>query len=150
MPIGDVCVRDVAIGNKDMTVQDAAQLMRRHHVGNVVVAEEGPSGRKIPVGIVTDRDIVMSVVATALDPAVYTLGDVVTEALVTAHEDDGIFESLQRMRVHGVRRMPVVDQEGGLVGIVSVDDLIQLLSEEMSELAKLILREQAREALNKH
>jgi CBS domain-containing protein len=149
MPIGDVCVRDVAIGSKDMTVQDAAQLMRRLHVGNVVVAEERPSGQKVPVGIVTDRDIVVSVVATALDPAVYTLGDVVTEPLVTAHEDDGFFESLQRMRVHAVRRMPVVDREGGLVGIVSVDDLIQLLSEEMSQLAKLISREQAREALSK-
>jgi CBS domain-containing protein len=149
MPISDVCVRDVAIGSKDMTVQEAAQLMRRHHVGNVVVAEEGPSGRKVPVGIVTDRDIVVSVVATALDPAVYTLGDVVMEALVTAHEDDGIFESLQRMRVHAIRRMPVVDREGGLVGIVAVDDLIQLLSEEMSEITKLISREQARETLSK-
>jgi CBS domain-containing protein len=149
MPIGDVCVRDVAIGSKDMTVQDAAQLMRRLHVGNVVVAEDRPGGRKTPVGIVTDRDIVVSVVATALDPAVYTLGDVVTEALVIAREDDGIFESLQRMRVHAVRRMPVVDREGGLVGIISVDDLIQLLSEEMSQLAKLISREQAREALSK-
>ena len=146
MPIGDVCVRDVAIGSKDMTVQDAAQLMRRLHVGDVVLAEEGPKGRRVPIGIVTDRDIVVSVVATALDPAVYTLGDVVTEKLVTAQEDEGIFEALQRMRIHAVRRMPVVDREGGLVGIISVDDVIHLLSEEMSELAKLISREQLREA----
>ena len=146
MPIGDVCVRDVAIGNKDMTVLDAAQLMRRLHVGNVVLTEESPTGRKVPVGIVTDRDIVVSVVATGLDPSVYTIGDLVTEALVTAHEDEGIFEALHRMRVRAVRRMPVVNREGGLVGIISVDDLIQLLAEEMSDLAKLISREQAREA----
>lgn len=149
MPIGEVCVRDVVIADKDMTVQEAALLMRRHHVGNLVVVEEGAGGRRIPVGIVTDRDIVLSVVARTLNPATFRLRDLGLQKVVTAREDHGIFESVQRMRMNGIRRMPVVDREGGLVGIISVDDLVQLLAEELTELAKLISREQEREAQSK-
>ncbi|HSR08302.1 MAG TPA: CBS domain-containing protein [Bryobacteraceae bacterium] len=149
MPIGDVCVRDVVVATKDATIQQAAMLMRRHHVGDLVVVEERADGRKIPVGIVTDRDIVVSVVAPTLNAAVYTVGDLAIRELVTLKEDQGVFEAIQQMRVSGVRRMPVVDGAGGLVGIISVDDLVQLLSEEMSELAKLISRERVLEIENK-
>ena len=149
MPIGDVCMRDVVVAAKDATVQQAAALMRRHHVGDLVVVEERADGRKIPVGIVTDRDIVVSVVAPTLNAAVYTVGDLAIRELVTVKEDQGVFETIQQMRMTGVRRMPVVDRTGGLVGIISVDDLIQLLSDEMSELAKLISREQVLEIENK-
>lgn len=145
MPIGDICVRDVVITNKNSTIREAAQLMRRNHVGDLVVTEEDTSGRQIPVGIVTDRDVVLSMIALELDPAIYTVGDLVAGELVTVRESEGIFESIQRMRAHGVRRMPVIDGEGVLIGIVSVDDLVQLLSEEMSALAKLISRERVRE-----
>jgi CBS domain-containing protein len=148
MPIGEVCVREVLVANRTTTVQEAARLMRHHHVGNLVVVD-APNGHRIPTGIVTDRDIVLSVVATKLDPAVFTLGDLLTEELVTVREDQGIFECIQKMRTKGVRRMPVIDAEGSLVGIVSVDDLIQLLGEEMSELGKLISREQVKETRSK-
>jgi len=67
--------------------------------------------------------------------------------LVTVREDQGVFECMQQMRINGIRRMPVLDLKGGLVGIISLDDLIQLLAEEMSELAKVIVREQARETV---
>jgi len=149
MPIGDVCVRDVVVATKDVTIQQAAVLMRRHHVGDLVVVQEGANGRQIPVGIVTDRDIVVSVIAPTLNAGVYTIGDLVARELVTVAEDQGVFETIQHMRMTGVRRMPVVGREGGLVGIVSSDDLIQLLSDEMSELAKLIVREQVLEAESK-
>lgn len=145
MPIGHVCMRDVVIAGRDTTVREAAKLMAQHHVGNLVVIEE-TGGRTLPVGIITDRDIVRNVMAEDLDPAVFTLGDLVARELVTAPEDQGVFECIQNMRIHGIRRMPVVDRHGGLVGIISLDDLIQLLAEEMSELAKLISREQAHEA----
>jgi len=118
-------------------------------VGDLVVVKEGADGRQIPVGIITDRDIVVSVIAPTLNAGVYTVGDLVTRELVTVAEDQGVFEAIQHMRMTGVRRMPVIDREGGLVGIVSVDDLIQLLSDEMSELAKLIAREQIHEAESK-
>jgi len=132
--------------SKEQTIQQAAVLMRRNHVGDLVVVEERAGGRQVPVGIVTDRDIVVSVLATAVDPQVYTVGDLVARKLLTVAEDQGVFETIQYMRTNGVRRMPVVDRAGGLVGIISVDDLIQLLSDEMSELAKLIAREQVHEA----
>jgi CBS domain-containing protein len=149
MPIGDVCVRDVVCAGKDTTILDAARLMRQHHVGNLVVVEDSANGRRYPVGIITDRDIAVSVIAPALDAALFTLGDLLSQELVTAQENQGIFESIQNMRMHGVRRMPIVDRQGALVGIVSVDDLIRLLGEELSELAKLIAREQAREVHSK-
>ena len=144
MPIGDVCVRDVVIAGTGMTVREAAQLMARHHVGNLVVIRE-EAGRTIPIGIVTDRDIVRNVVAEALDTAAFTLGDLGSRELVTARSDEGIFECMQHMRMNGIRRMPIVDRDGSLVGIVSLDDLIQLLAEEMGELGKVIAREQAHE-----
>lgn len=148
MPIGEICVRDVVVVDRDTNVHEAAQLMRRHHVGNLVVVE-GPLEQRRPVGVITDRDLVISVLATGLDPKVFAAGDIITRDLVTAREDQGIFESMQQMRNNGVRRMPVVDYEGILVGIVSIDDLIQLLAQEMSELSRLIERERAEEVEHK-
>ena len=148
MPIGDICVREVAVADRNTTVQDAALLMRRLHVGNLVVVHSMDGCRK-PVGIITDRDIVVSVVATKLDASVFTVGDLVTQDLVTCHEEEGIFECIQHMRMRGVRRMPVLNPEGELVGIIAVDDLVQLLAEELNELGKLVGREQAREAHSK-
>lgn len=148
MPIGDVCVREVLVATPETTITEAARLMRRHHVGDLVVVA-GENGSRVPTGIVTDRDIVLSVIAPKLDPAIFTIGDLVTANLVTVREDLGVFECIQKMRTKGVRRMPVVDANGKLVGIVSVDDLIQLLGQELSELGRLISREQAKELVTK-
>jgi CBS domain-containing protein len=103
-------------------------------------------GNRTPVGIVTDRDIVVAIVALGLDSAVLTVGDIMGPELETVLEDQGVFETIYQMRRAGVRRIPVVNKQGYLVGIISIDDLIQLLAEEMSELAKLISREQRKEA----
>jgi len=145
MPIGEVCVRDVVTAGPDTTVREAARLMTKNHVGNLVVVKEQHKGRVVPIGIITDRDIVRYVVAEALDPSVFTLGDLGNRELVMARSDEGIFECMQRMSRNGIRRMPVVDSEGGLEGIISLDDLIQLLAEEMGEMSKTISREQAHE-----
>lgn len=124
---------------------DAAQLMRKHHVGDLVVVEE-KDGRKHPVGIVTDRDIVVEVVAAGVDPEALKVGDIMGQEVATVRESEGLFEALRYMRDKGVRRMPVVDREGGLVGILTLDDLLGLLAEEMTELAKLVSHERQREA----
>lgn len=145
MPIGDICIREVVTATRDTTVQEAAQLMRENHVGDLVVMQ-GSNGNRTPVGIVTDRDIVVAVVAPDLDPAVLTLEDIMSPELEIAQEDQGVFETINQMRTAGVRRIPVVTKARSLVGILSIDDLIQLLAEEMTELAKLISREQRREA----
>jgi CBS domain-containing protein len=146
MPIGDVCVRDVVVASKETTAREAARLMSDNHVGNVVVVED-IGGRRVPVGIITDRDIVRNVVAEALDASLFTLGDLMARDLVTVREDQGVFECMQQMRINGIRRMPVVEPKGSLIGIISLDDLIQLLAEEMSELGKVIVREQALETV---
>jgi CBS domain-containing protein len=145
MAVGELCNREVVIAEKTLSVVGAAQLMRKHHVGDLVVVEER-SGRKQPVGIVTDRDIVVEVVAAGVDPDALKVGDIMGPEVATVRETEGLFEALRYMRDKGVRRMPVVDREGGLVGILTLDDLLSLLAEEMTELAKLVSHERQREA----
>lgn len=145
MNVGELCIREVVIAQRDTTVVEAAQRMRSYHVGNLVVVEDEADGRR-PVGIVTDRDIVMAVVAVGIDPATLRLGDIMSTELATVRETEDVCETLRYMRDKGVRRMPVVDAAGRLAGIVTVDDLLGLLAEEMGHLAQLITRGQRREA----
>jgi CBS domain-containing protein len=147
MPIGEICVRDVVVAGPETPVREAAQLMAKHHVGNLVVVREESLGHVVPIGIITDRDIVRNVVAQELDETMFTIGDLLARDVITVPEDTGVFECMQQMRLNGIRRMPVVEASGSLVGIISLDDLIQLLAEEMSELSKVIVREQAREVV---
>jgi CBS domain-containing protein len=144
MPIKDICVRNVMHVGRETTIQVAAQLMRQHHVGDLIVADRDEGGIR-PVGIITDRDIVLSVVAPKLDASVMTVGDVMGAELVTCLEDMGVSECMRKMRARGVRRMPIVNERGELVGIVSVDDLIEMLADELTEVSKLIAHEQGRE-----
>ena len=145
MPVGEICSREVVIAERGLSVVEGARLMRTHHVGDLVVVEE-QGGRKVPVGIVTDRDIVVEVVAAGVNPEALTVGDIMGAGVATVRESEGLFESLRYMRDKGVRRMPVVDREGALVGILTLDDLLGLLAEEMTELAKLVSHERQREA----
>ena len=140
MPIGEICNREVVFSYPNHTVREAALLMREYHVGGLVVVEE--NGKRKPVGIVTDRDIAISIVALGLDPDVITVGDIMGPELVTVRENQGVFETIQQMRLKGVRRLPIVGEEGALVGIVAVDDLVALFADELSELSKVIVREQ--------
>lgn len=118
--------------------------MRQYHVGNLIVAEE-KDGKRLPVGIVTDRDLVIEVIAQRVMPDNVTLADIMSVTLVTAHEDDDLMDTIKRMRAKGVRRIPVLDADNALAGILSVDDVIDLLAEELTDLAHLITREQRRE-----
>ena len=149
MAVGEICNREVVIAEKALSVADVAQLMRKHHVGDLVVVEPR-DGRKHPVGIVTDRDIVVEVVAAGVNPDTLKVGDIMGPEVATVRESEGLFEALRYMRDKGVRRMPVVDHEGGLVGILTLDDLLSLLAEEMTELAKLVSHERQREATALH
>lgn len=145
MAIGEICNRDVVIVGREESTLDAARLMRQHHVGDVLVVEER-KGRKEPVGIVTDRDLVVEIMAPGLDPAAITVGDIMGPDLVTVRESTGVFEAIQYMRTKGVRRLPVVDAHNGLVGILALDDLLELLSEELLAIARLVRLEQQKEA----
>jgi CBS domain-containing protein len=148
MPVSEICNREVIIVQRDATVQEAARLMRQHHVGDVVVVEER-KGVRVPVGIVTDRDLVVEIMAPDLLQSVITVGDIMAEKLVTVKDSTGVYEAIQYMRGEGVRRLPVVDSKGGLVGILTLDDLLELLAEELLELSKLVKHEQKKESVNR-
>jgi CBS domain-containing protein len=145
MTIGAICNREIITVQRDATVLHAAKLMRQYHVGDVIVVENRIK-QCVPVGIVTDRDIVVELVATELDCNVITVGDIVISKLIVVKDSAGVFEAIQLMVSKGVRRLPVVDDGGGLVGIVTLDDLLLLLAKEFSSLAKLVAREQKNEA----
>jgi CBS domain-containing protein len=110
------------------------------------VVDRMNGGKRMPIGIVTDRDIVVEVIATGLDPAVITVGDIMAQEIVVGRESDSVLETLEIMRFKGVRRLPTVGPDGQLIGIVTVDDLLEVLAEELSELAKIVAHEQSREA----
>ena len=115
--------------------------MREYHVGALVVVKESDTGR-IPVGILTDRDIVVEIVAKNVDIKELYVGDVMSFDPVTVSESDGISETLKLMRSRGIRRIPVVDDKGTLSGILTIDDFLDLLAEESSDIVKLISHEQ--------
>jgi len=143
MTIRDLCKRVVVTIHRNATAEDAARAMRASHIGDVVVVD--PADTRKPVGIITDRDIAVEVVAQGLAPAQTTVGSVMSSPVVSLREDDGFIEALDKMSARGVRRAPVVDQEGRLKGMVSVDDLVPLLARELAKIGALIRHGQAAE-----
>ena len=144
MAIGEICNREVVFARRDESVKSAAELMREHHVGDLVIVEEA-NGQRVPCGVLTDRDIVVGVVAKGLDPDALEVAEVAGAELVLARESDGVAETIELMRAKGVRRVPIVDAGGSLVGIVTADDILDLLAEELTALARMVSREQRHE-----
>jgi CBS domain-containing protein len=134
---GDLCTRDTVFAAPQMGVAEAARLMREHHVGSLVVAEESPSGRVV-VGMLTDRDIVTALVAKEVDPTLVRVGDVMSREPLTVREVDTVLDVLAAMRRRGVRRVPVVDAQGLLVGILALDDVLGVLAEQMRAVVAVI------------
>ena len=144
MTVGTVCNREVVIIENTGSVLEAAELMRKHHVGDVVVVRQ-QGLVPIPVGIITDRDLVVELIAKQVDIDSVTVADVMSGDLLTLHENDQLLEAIEAMRKRGVRRAPVVNKSGGLQGILSVDDVIELVAEQVSALVSLIRKEQTQE-----
>jgi len=145
MHIKEICSRVVVVAEPGTDLRDAARLMRDHHVGALVVVE-GEDGHRRPIGIVTDRDIVVEVVAaTGVNPEKLTVGDVMSSDLVVAREDVGVFEAVDLMQDRGARRLPVVDGEGRLVGIITLDDVLRMVAGELTALAIAAQRSFSRE-----
>jgi len=148
MSVGEICSRNVVFARRDESVAVGAALMRKHHVGSLVIVDE-TGGKRRPAGIVTDRDIVVAVVAPGLDAQTILLGDVMSPELVAVREDAGRAEAIELMRMKGVRRLPVVDADNSLTGLLAADDLIMLLAEEMSGLAAMLSREEKQERVTR-
>ncbi len=145
MRAGELCTRIVVFAERDMELAEAARLMREHHVGTLVVVEDAPKGR-VPVGMLTDRDIAVGILAGGVDPRSLRVGEVMTEKPVTIRESDDVLDALRMMRSRGVRRLPVTGEGGVLVGILSLDDLLEAVAEQLAELARAIAVERAHEA----
>ncbi|MFP5392386.1 MAG: CBS domain-containing protein [Gammaproteobacteria bacterium] len=149
MRIGEICTVQTSVCHRDTTVQAAAAIMRDQHVGDLVVIDD-QAGERIPVGIVTDRDIVVSVIALGLDPTSLQVDDIMSDDLLVMSEADDVYDIIARMRARGIRRVPVVNGAGGLAGIVSADDLVEFLADEMGELARIASHQRAQEKRARH
>lgn len=141
---GEICTRNVSYAERAMPLLEAARLMREHHVGCLVVVDEEGVRRKV-VGVLTDRDIVVTVVARNVAPQTLTVGDVMSADPVTAREEDSLIDLMRTMRAKGVRRVPVVGAQGELIGIATLDDVLAVLTEELGLLVAAIDREGQRE-----
>jgi CBS domain-containing protein len=141
--LNDVATAVVAVVEPDTQALLAAQLMRKHHVGALVVVDAVEKAR--PVGIVTDRDLVLALMAEGLDPALFTVGDIMSTALVMARPDTDVLDAVALMRDHRLRRLVVVDATGLLVGIVSLDDVLAVMSQRLLDLTQVMSRSRDRE-----
>jgi CBS domain-containing protein len=128
--LGKICTKPVVTASAQMTVDQAARVMRSKNVGALVVVN---SGR--PVGMLTDRDIVVEVVARGMDPEEVRVGDVMVKKPVTIRQDLGVFDAARAFAKTGVRRLPVVTGSGVLVGVITMDDVVMLLGNEMGHMA---------------
>ena len=147
MKAGDICNREVIVTRPEAPVVEAARLMRTHHVGDLVVVRDG-GNEHVPIGILTDRDIALCVDRLIQRPQM-KVADVMSVELVTADEHEELHDVLKKMQLGGIRRMPVVDRLGILAGILTLDDVIELLSEELTDLVKLVAAEQRRERVQR-
>jgi len=145
MRIKDICSRVVVVAEPGTDLREAARLMRDHHVGALVVVD-GADGSRRPIGIVTDRDIVVAVVASpGVKPESLNIGDVMSADLVVVGENVGVFEAVDLMQDRGARRLPVVDAEGRLTGIITLDDVLRMVAGELTALAIAAQRSFSRE-----
>lgn len=144
MNVGDYCTRTVITAHTACSIVESARLMREHHVGALVIIAEYKDGER-PVGILTDRDLVVEVLAQEVPPDSITVGDIMTRSPVTVREDEDIFKTMDNMREQGIRRLPVTDEIGRLVGILTADDFVVAVYEQMGNMTSLIAHEQMQE-----
>ena len=144
MRISDICTRHVFHVAPTVSVREVAEKMRKCHVGALVVMDQ-PNGKRVPVGIVTDRDIVISVVALGVDPQSLAVGDIMSREPATCAETDDLLRAIEIMRNRGVRRLPVLDGKGNLAGMVTADDISGGITRELNDLSRALVREQVRE-----
>lgn len=136
MSIVSICQRNVDTARPDETVQAAAQRMATRAVGTLVVIDD----LQRPIGMITDRDLALRVLAVGSDPIDTCLRDVMTGHVEVLRDDQSIEAALAAMRAAGVRRLPLVDRSGRLTGIVSLEDVLALLSREMAEVGSFLRR----------
>ncbi len=144
MLLKDACTANVVCCGPQSTVLQAAILMRHRHVGDLVVVDD-PDNEGIPLGVVTDRDIVVEVLGNGLDPAKTTVGSLMRTPVVIAQESEDTTQVIERMHALGVRRLPVVANEGEVVGIITLNDLLRLFVADANSLLGIMSKGQINE-----
>lgn len=140
MKVGEICNREVVIAHRDDSLLAAGKLMRTYHVGSLIVVEED-DGRRHPVGVVTDRDILIEVLVEGISLEKVAVGDIMNTQLITVDQDDDLYDIIKTMRRKGIRRIPVVDKWNHLVGIVTMDDILEFITEEIQDLSSIFNKE---------
>jgi predicted transcriptional regulator len=140
MKVGKYCTRETIFVRSNETPLDAALVMREKNVGCVVIVDD-IKGKLVPVGILTDRDITIEIVAEEVNPLDVTVGDLVYKPIICVNQQDDLSESLKVMSQQGVRRIPVVDNEGTLVGVLAMDDCLEIMAEQFNYLVALFKKE---------
>lgn len=138
MLVKKVCNFDVVCSGANTSAGVAATLMRTQHVGALVVVEDCRDEERVPLGVVTDRDLAIEVLGSDRDPATTTLGSLIRRPVVLAQEEEDTSAVIERMRAHGVRRVPVVDTRGSTTGIITLNDLIRVHVEEAAALMQIM------------
>lgn len=141
MNVGRVCTREVIFIHATESLHAATQLMRDKRVGSVVVCEE-EWGRRVPIGMITDRDVAMAALLRDAGLAKILVSQAMSRDPLVIREDEDVADALERMRASAVRRAPVVGGDGALVGLISIDDLLDVLVEQLSSIVHLIARQQ--------
>ncbi len=141
MRIGEICRHGVVSIANTEGIAEAARLMRQHHVGFLIVHQLGDDLRR-PIGVLTDRDLIVEVMAKQVDPATVKVDDVMKRQPLVAIESEDLGDLLQAMRNSGVRRVPVVDVRGGLVGVIATDDILDIITTFMCDITGSIKHEQ--------
>jgi CBS domain-containing protein len=137
MSVGRICNREVDLADLHESAQVAAARMNARNVGTLIVVDS----QSRPIGIVTDRDLAVNVVGKGLDPNTTTVRDVMTKSPDSVNEETAIETAISRMRAGPYRRLPVINRDGKLVGLISLDDILDLLSEEFNEIGRLVRQE---------
>lgn len=137
MTVGRLCVRDVDTARPNDTVQVVAQRMNSRNVGTLVVVDSSDQ----PIGLITDRDLTIRVLAEGRDGTQVIVDEVMTQDISVVDEDCPIEAALEAMRAGPFRRVPVVDKKGKLVGLLSIDDVLDLLAEEFQTISRLLSKE---------
>jgi CBS domain-containing protein len=145
MAIRDIIQKNVTVIQPEATLKDAAKLMFKNNVGTVIVVDKLNGARKTPIGIVTDRDIVLTLGKKGeLDPNC-SVRDLMTSNVIVCSPDDGVYETIQKMRTNRIRRIPVINSKDHLIGVIAVDDFIRLLGAELNDLSLVIDLEKKKE-----
>lgn len=142
MKAGELCIRNVVTATMNESVVDAARRMAEYRVGDLIVVDEQTDGLPRPIGIVTDRDLVVRVLTRGdCSPATTPISEVMRRDVVTATVDDDVERVVATMREHAIRRIPIVDHRGGLQGILSVDDVLGWMRDQIEAATRMLERQ---------